>query len=61
MKLKKAIAAAVLVCASVLAAGGCICLFGTKEFAGIFNAVANLWYKTLPGLFAGKADRAQSA
>ena len=44
-----------------LAAGGCICLFGTKEFAGIFNAVANLWYKTLPGLFAGKADKGQSA
>lgn len=44
-----------------LAAGGCICLFGTKVFAGIFNAVANLWYKTLPGLFAGKADKAQSA
>ena len=39
-----------------LAAGGCVCLFGSRPFTALFNLAANLWYKVLPGL----ADRAKS-
>lgn len=35
-----------------LAAGGCVCLFGAKPFAVLFDIVANIWYKILPGLAA---------
>ena len=35
-----------------LAAGGAICLFGSRPFTALFNLVANLWYKILPGLFS---------
>ena len=35
-----------------LAAGGCVCLFGAKPFAALFDIVANIWYKILPGLAA---------
>ena len=31
-----------------LAAGGTICLFASAPIAGLFNLVANIWYKLLP-------------
>lgn len=44
-----------------LAAGGCICLFGSRWFSAIFNGVANLWYKILPGLLARGKGQTRSA
>ena len=36
-----------------LAAGGCVCLFGSRPAAAVFDWAANLWYKKLPALWQG--------
>lgn len=44
-----------------LAAGGCICLFGTRPFAVLLDFLANIWYKILPGLAARSRNKTASA
>ncbi|WP_294496608.1 acyltransferase family protein [uncultured Gemmiger sp.] len=41
-----------------LAAGGCVCLFGSKPFTALFDLVANLWYKVLPSFLRRRSGPA---